>query len=87
MVLTSQDLIKIEEILISFFSERLDRIEQKLKEAKKERSEMKDVLITIRGELDTEHELRYKKLEETAMQTVNNTQDIKVLKNRLNVST
>lgn len=87
MALTSKDLIKIEELLMTLFGKRLGRIEKNLEGAKKERGEMKDMLVAIRNELDTEHELRYQKLEETALQTKKNTKDIKVLEENLHIAT
>ena len=86
MALTSEDLIKIEELLNLLVGRRLGKLEKSMRAVKKDLCELKDGVAHIRYELNTEYVLRYQKLEETAKQTVKNTQDIKVLKKHLNVS-
>ena len=76
MALTTDDLLKIDELMKKLLGDRLERIEKELSTAKDERAGIKDMLIGIRAELDIEHETRYKKLEETSEQTEKNKKDI-----------
>jgi hypothetical protein len=87
MSLTTKDLLKIEKLFIGLIGKRLDIIEKKLENAEKERADLKEIVIGIRTELDTEHEFRYKKLEETAVKAAKNSKEIGLVKEYLNLST
>jgi len=86
MTLTSEDLMKIEGLLNLLVGKRLTSLKKKMKWVVRNIRKLQDMTIEIRDELDTEHELRYKKLEDTVVQTEKNTREIKVIKNQINVA-
>lgn len=86
MSLTTNDLIKIEELLNLLVGKRLDKLEKSMKSVKKDLRILKDGVAEIRHELDTEHTFRYQKLEQTALQTDKNTKDIKNIKQHLQIA-
>lgn len=49
--------------------------------------ELKDMVLGIRNELDTEHEVRRKHIEENTKRSKRNEFEIKMMKNQLDIST
>lgn len=81
-------LTKITDLLNNFkneIKEEIGRLKQELA-TKEEVNEVKDIVIGIRKELDTEHELRYRRLEMVAEQADKNTEDIVVIKQHLELA-
>ncbi|MFC1780351.1 hypothetical protein ACFLY9_01510 [Patescibacteria group bacterium] len=77
MSLTTNDLLKIEQLLNRKLDEKLDKkFKVELAPIKKSISDLQDIVIGIRDELDTEHEFRYKKVEENSKQIGKNRKKI-----------
>ncbi len=73
-MLTREDLLKIDELLdikLKDFATKAD-----IEEARQERMELKDMLVGIRNELDTEHEVRAYRIEENSKRIGNHEERI-----------
>ena len=79
MALSVKDLLKLEKLLKALFEDRLLKLEVGQKHIHKDIRELKDGQVQIRKELDTEHELRYRKIER-------NSKDITMIKHHLNLT-
>lgn len=82
MPLSKGDLEKIEKL----FDLKTDRILELLnqKADKKDVDELKDMVIQIRNELNTEHTIRYRKLELTEELAKRNEKEIEILRRIVN---
>lgn len=57
MSLTIEDLNKIENLMKNLFGNRIELIEEKVTKLTLNLQNVKDIIVDIRGELNTEHEL------------------------------
>lgn len=69
---------EVEEIVDRKFEEKLEPVKQDIRE-------LKDDVIGIRNELDTEHEIRRKRIEENTVRSKSNKRRIVVLEARVSL--